>query len=214
MNKVDVLLAVAEAVGAFGKGKITTSGLATRLGTSQQTVSNNLSALDKSGYIKRIPGYDGTTAALTRKGREILENYAQRISAALQPKNTLTGTVFTGLGEGRFYTELPEYKKQFVRLLGIRPYPGTLNLKVDKEDLASFLHKRVPITIQGFKTGRRSYGNISCYPVKIGQYKCAITIPERTSHKDTIEIISELSLRKILKLKDNNKVQIKWLKKQ
>ena len=66
---------------------------------------------------------------------------------------SVSGKVFSGLGEGAYYISLTGYKKQFISKLGFEPYPGTLNLK-----LSSNLHKQfinnlselTGVTIDGF----------------------------------------------------------------
>ena len=47
----------------------------------------------------------------------------------------LSGTVVSGRGEGRKYVELEWVKQQVKEKLGFDPYPGTLNLRLDEENV-------------------------------------------------------------------------------
>ncbi|MBT3407635.1 DUF120 domain-containing protein, partial [Candidatus Woesearchaeota archaeon] len=79
------------------------------------------------------------------------------------------------------------------------------------EEINKFLFGKKPITIEGFKTKKRTFGIIKCYLIKIHGISGSIIIPNRTSHKENIiEIISKKNLREKLKLKNNNTVKIKW----
>ena len=47
-------------------------------------------------------------------------------------RRSFQGTVFSGIGHGSFYVSI--YAKQFRIALGINPYPGTLNVRLEDED--------------------------------------------------------------------------------
>ncbi|MEM3054151.1 MAG: DUF120 domain-containing protein, partial [Candidatus Bathyarchaeia archaeon] len=47
----------------------------------------------------------------------------------------LKGKVFSGTGEGAKFMELPWVKKQMEEKLGFAPYPGTLNIKLSKDEV-------------------------------------------------------------------------------
>ncbi len=122
----------------------------------------------------------------------------------------LSGTLKSGLGEGRYYVSRPFYLKHFKKLLGFKPFFGTLNLEVDETRLKSFLASINPLTVPGFETDERSFGKIRVFPVLVeGKQKAALVFPERTNHpKNEVELIAPLNLRKKLKLKDGSKVTL------
>ena len=50
----------------------------------------------------------------------------------------LEGEVTSGLGKGKYYMSKQVYQEEFDDKLGFRPFPGTLNLKVDEEERKKF----------------------------------------------------------------------------
>jgi riboflavin kinase len=122
----------------------------------------------------------------------------------------LKGTVSSGLGEGRKFMSIPEYRKQFVEALGMDPYPGTLNLRASESsagDLARL--KSTPgIAIKGFDSGGKTFGGVKAFDARIRGIECAIVMPERTSHTDTFEVIANEGLRDELALKDGDEVEV------
>ncbi len=211
MDRLDILLEISEHAGIFGTGNFTTSRLADDLGISQQGISNALIRLEKTGLIERKPSNRGIAISLTEKGRMLMEDYRKRLLSVLERKDAVTGRVIAGVGQGRYYTEVPGFKRQFRTKLGIDTSPGTLNLKVRPDDKRAFLHDRKPVVIDGFSTKRRSFGWIRCYPVLVKGIRCAVAVPERTVHKhDVMELISDKNLRKELGLVDGSEVEVSW----
>jgi len=209
MQKIDVLLELARSVGLYGTGQFTTQGLAEKLDVSQQTVSNTLRKLEEEKLIARAATYSGTEISITGHGREYLGSYVERIQKLMKSPGFLKGRVFTGMQEGGFYISQNRYRKQFVDKLGIDPYPGTLNLRVDPLKRKMFLQKKTPMNIEGFVSRNRTFGRLKCYMADVHGIKSAITVPERTHYtEDTVELISNKNLRKALKLKDGSKVTI------
>ena len=49
----------------------------------------------------------------------------------------MEGIVTSGLGEGYFFMSMEHYKKEIKEKLGFEAYPGTLNLKIDEEQIDS-----------------------------------------------------------------------------
>jgi len=209
MERIDILLEVSKQA-LFSRHIFTTSQIADRLKVSQQSASNALRRLEDEGLINRDATNSGIYVMVTEHGRKFLNKYKKHLDHLLSPKNVVAGRVFSGVGEGSFYTELPGYKRQFIKKLSIKPFPGTLNLKLSIGEKTRFLFNKEPIVIKGFSRKDRSFGWIRCYPVMIGEIKAAITVPERTIHKSTLELISAINLRKKFKLSDNDEVKIEW----
>ncbi len=203
-------------LGAKNPIKLSTSELAISINKTQQTASQHLLFLEKSNMISRykIDGLD--MIQITKPGLDYLLSVNQKIQSAFDENssNSVTGKVFSGLGEGAYYISLPGYKKQFISKLGFEPYPGTLNL-----ELASNLHQQFitklsefkGIIIEGFTDKKRTYGNVVCYPSIINSnIQVSIIIIERTHHgSSVIELISPIYLRKKLKIKDGDDVTVK-----
>ncbi|OQX20084.1 MAG: hypothetical protein BWK75_05110 [Candidatus Altiarchaeales archaeon A3] len=120
------------------------------------------------------------------------------------------GIVATGLKEGAYYIEI--YKEKIKNVLGIVPFPGTLNLKCDKgceggkeifDELKNLKFKE----IDGFD-GLKDVRFIKCV-IKKNKIKTDawIVIPEIRKH-NFVEIISDVCLREELNLKDGYEVEI------
>ncbi|MCD6331491.1 MAG: DUF120 domain-containing protein [Thermoplasmata archaeon] len=121
----------------------------------------------------------------------------------------MMGIVISGKGEGRKYVLLDGYKKQFKEKLGIEPFPGTLNLKVEKE-VVNDLKKTNGIEIKGF-SGDKEYGNVKAFPIKFKKEKAFLILPEKSNYEDVVEIIAEENLRDKYNLKDGDKVSFPFL---
>ena len=119
----------------------------------------------------------------------------------------LKGTVKGGAGEGNFFMSLKPYAKAMRILLGYKPYKGTLNIAVKKEEAGEFIASLEKIIIPGFTMGSKTFGEVDCYPCKIKNEKCAVVIPKFTRYDlSTIELISKRHLRKALELKDGDEI--------
>jgi riboflavin kinase, archaea type len=207
------LIKIAKRTGLTSEIKITTGALSKELAMSQQSVSRKLVELEDKGLISRSSSVDGIKIKLSDEGIGELKSVYSILNSMFgrQAKPcTLSGIIISGLGEGRFYTQLPGYNRQFIEKLGIDPYPGTLNIKVDENDKSSFTLCRTHKVVDGFLTKDRTYGAIKCYPATMSGVKVAGLFPDRTIHRTGIvEIISNKYLRKALKLKDGEGVVVK-----
>lgn len=118
-------------------------------------------------------------------------------------KIRLRGKVISGLGVGRKYVEL--YRQMINKYLGIDPFPGTLNIDVGhdvSEVLAKTTSKLIPPPFPG-------YGAVIAYKGYIEDIEVYVIKPCITSHGwNILEIISEKNLRKQLKLKDGDELEI------
>jgi CTP-dependent riboflavin kinase len=123
----------------------------------------------------------------------------------------LTGRVVTGVGQGTMFTQLPWAKEQFVDKLGVDPYPGTLNLKIEDPDhLASlsalWQHEGICIppptsdfcAAKGFRV------------MVADRFPGAIVFPLVPGYaQDIIEIISPVHLRSSLGAEEGSVVTVK-----
>ena len=87
------------------------------------------------------------------------------------------GVVFSGRGEGSFYVSI--YARSFEEVLGFRPFPGTLNIRLQAD-------------IERFNA-----------------WDVFIVRPKITHYRsDVVEIVSKEYLRGELKIKDGDVVEI------
>jgi riboflavin kinase len=214
------LLKLAEMGAHRRTAKISTEYLAGKLSLSQQTASRYLIELDGKGWIKRTMTPDGCLIRITDAGvkelQKLYSNLRFLMEAAYPPSITLEGVVFTGLGEGAYYTLKEQYRKQFIERLGFDPYPGTLNLRLTTDydtKTRSELETYPSIEVEGFKSEDRTFGVVRCYPATIDNKVKGAIITALRSHYDAsvVEIIAPVNLRKHLKLKDGHKVKVEVL---
>jgi riboflavin kinase len=121
----------------------------------------------------------------------------------------LKGFVKSGVGEGSFFMGLQPYAKAMSKLLGFRPYKGTLNLAASKAEAEAFIQKLTKVTVPGFIMGTKRFGEVACYPCTLQQLRCAIIVPRYTRYDlSTVEVIAKEHLRTTLSLKDGDELTI------
>ena len=95
--------------------------------------------------------------------------------------------------------------------LGFKPYSGTLNVCVDKEDVGKLdvIRGTAGIYINGFTDEGRSFGAVIAYKAKIKNIDCAVVVPERSHYVDVIEIICQYHLRRTLSIGTGDRVDVR-----
>jgi len=189
------------------------------MGVSQQTASRRLLRLEREGYIDREMTRKGQSILITKKGISALREVYEGLRTGFEEGRNLffmSGTVFTGFGEGAYYVTKSGYSGQFEEKLGFKPYPGTLNLRLSSiEDMRvrKELELLPGILIKGFVNGERTYGDVKCFRTKINdKLDGALLLIHRTHYgQDVVEVIAEENVRKRLGLKDGDLVQLKIL---
>jgi len=200
--------------GISGSVLLNSQMLGEELGFSPQTASRRLKDLELAGLLERTLLPHGQDITLTAAGIQILrEEHAvyHRIFQSEPDEWVMLGTVTSGLGEGAYYIGLEPYCVQFRKNLGFRPYPGTLNIQLTPAGtkIRKSLHSSRMITISGFESGGRTFGEVLCYPCTIERVQCGIVIPGRSHYPDSlIEVIAPVKLREVLSLTDGNEVSV------
>ena len=124
----------------------------------------------------------------------------------------IDGTVVKGLGEGAFFMSMEHYKKEIKNKLGFDAYPGTLNIKINKNQ-SNTLKENNPIKINGFENEEKKFGGVRCYKAKIENVEGAIIIPDINKHKkNIIEFISKKHIKSELNVKNGDKIKIELIK--
>ena len=196
---------------------ITTSSLGKNIHKSQQAASKHLLELEENKFITRIINGRNLSVKITSKGFSEMVKLSSVLQKSLDSSPShldLQGTLVSGMGEGAYYMGLKGYTKQFQSKIGYIPFPGTLNVRLDKkihqESIKQF-ETLNGVKIKSFSDGKRTYGWVKCFSAKLNNLiNCQLIILERTHHDDSvIELISKVCLRKNAKLKDGSKVSIK-----
>jgi riboflavin kinase len=187
---------------------LTTTDMGEALGMSQQNVSRRLLLLEKKEMVLRSKG----SVTLTEKGISEIKGLLAILQNSFDSKLRMTGVIADGLGEGGFYLSRPRYGKQIKEKFGFKPFPGTLNIKLDAEgvELRRRMLQLEPIIVDGFSENGRTFGDLFSYKAAVEDVECAVVVPTRTHHgKDIIEIVAPMNLRKTLRKKTGDKVAIR-----
>lgn len=198
---------------------ITTSQIANFFKTSQQTASRCLIRLSKElGLVSWRSTRKGSFVQLNPLGLDILHQLRFELERALYPdlnKITVHGSVFSGLGEGKYYISRSSYMDSFVKKLGFKPFHGTLNLRIPPDDVdrLDLIRGSWPVIIPGFEESGRQYGDVLCYEVTIPSLtaKVAAIVPRRSHYgSNVLELISDVDLREALNLEDGSELAINY----
>jgi len=192
--------------------RITTTEIGEALGMSQQNASRRLSELEKEGQIER----SNEGIMLTKRSKDEIANLystLQNVFDTHELELELNGEVVGGLGEGRYYLSMKGYKARIKEKLGFVPYPGTLNIRIKKDEMwkKKAILQMDPLIINGFKDKNRSYGDLFAYKCSIKGLEegCALIVPLRTHHgEDVMELICPLNIKKRLALKNGDSVRV------
>jgi len=90
--------------------------------------------------------------------------------------------------------------------LGFKPYPGTFNLLLDKENVERKKllkgNKALKVCSDGFCTGL-------LFKVSVGKLACGVVIPTVENYPDEeLEIVADVNLRQKLNLHDGDTVRV------
>ncbi len=208
-DNFELLIYLAKKTKLFFSVETSTTKIALDLGISQQTASRKIRALERSGRIQREVSYNGHKIRLTLESIDEIKRHFKELKDLLNKKKKhITGTLKDGLGEGKYYLSLPQYKEAIRKNLGFSPFPGTFNLKVREEEIKPFIANLNKIRIKGFKTKERTFGDIDCYKINLKGENAAIIIPERTRYKDILEIIANFNIRRKFNIDSEQRVKI------
>jgi len=123
------------------------------------------------------------------------------------PKIIFEGTVFSGSGEGKKFIDLPWVKRQIQEKANFIPYPGTLNIRLRKENikrkktLEAAKHTEV-CPEEGYCTGL-------LIKAQIDSTGCAVILPQTPDYpSDVLEVIASCYLRGNLSLHDGSVVKV------
>lgn len=121
----------------------------------------------------------------------------------------LEGEVTSGLGKGKFYMSKEVYQNIFNEKLGFKPFPGTLNLKVNEESRQKFEKDSDTIEItEVYEDGER-LSDVDVTSCRIKDTECGLLNLEFTDHPDSIaEVIAPVELREKHNIEDGDKVTL------
>jgi len=131
----------------------------------------------------------------------------------MSEKIVVKGTVFSGLGQGGFFTQLDWVKQQCQDKLGFVPFPGTLNLRVGREYLEVIKKLRAKEGIN-LTPPTPDFCQAKSFPISLGGIEAAIVVPEAehftddVHSMDVIEVIAPVNIKKALGIEDGDELSI------
>jgi phosphoglycolate phosphatase len=122
----------------------------------------------------------------------------------------ICGNLVSGLGKGALFTDLDWAKSQFIEKLGIDPFPGTLNLRLNDNRIKTEWQSLQETESYTIHASDPDSCDARCYPVFINeQYAGAIVVPLIENYpEDQLEIIAPISLRENLSIEDGDLVKL------
>jgi len=180
---------------------------------SQQSASKRILELLDEKLIVRDLGARKQRIKLTQKGvDELKQEYSEyRRVFEINDQITIRGVVSDGMGEGKYYVCQIGYMTQFEEKLGFRPYEGTLNIMVDREDVGKLdvIRSAPGEIIHGFTQEGRTFGRAIAHKARIKSVDCAIIMPDRSHYENVIEIVCQYHLRRTLSIGNGDRIEIK-----
>lgn len=122
----------------------------------------------------------------------------------------LNGILTTGTGKAAFFTGLEWVIEQCETKLKFKPWPGTLNVRIDPQDLPVMksISESQGITLE---PPDKNFCESQVYPVRINDIPGALILPEekvQVHKKDIVEILAPVFLRQALEIEDGSRVTI------
>lgn len=195
---------------------VTTAELGRAVKKSQQAASKHLLELEKNGFVDRVSSGRNYSVRITPRGYGEMIRLRKTLDSSIDGSPSqivLTGRLVSGMGEGAYYMSLRGYARQFKARIGYAPFPGTLNVKLEKKEhveAVKQLDAMDGIRIDGFSDGKRTYGWVKCFPGRISAVDSHVIRLERTHHDPSIiELISKRDIRRAAGLSDGSRATIK-----
>jgi riboflavin kinase len=116
--------------------------------------------------------------------------------------------VIEGQGHGKQLVNLDWVRDQIRDKFGFTPYPGTLNLRMNSSDMASF--QIYTQTHEGISIGSSHDGCEGlCYRIRVNGLTGIILIPQVPDYpRKQLEIIAPVNLRNALSLDDGDEIEV------
>jgi len=122
----------------------------------------------------------------------------------------LKGKIVSGARQAAFFTQLDWVQKQSREKFGFTPYPGTLNLEIDKEYLPVIEALRKEKLIELIPPDPK-FCTAKTITAEIASIQGAVIIPAEDVNihaQNIIEIIAPLKLKEALGVKDGDTLEI------
>lgn len=122
----------------------------------------------------------------------------------------LEGNLVSGAGRAAEFLQLDWVRSQLMELIGIDPFPGTLNLALeDDTSLASWRQWR-SMPGQVLEPKEAGFCRARCYPVQVaGRIPAAVLLPAVVDYpEDRVELVAALPIRRHLALGEAARLRV------
>jgi hypothetical protein len=126
----------------------------------------------------------------------------------------ITGIIQSGAGKGAFFTQVDGVVRQCEQMLGYRPFPGTLNVRVNDSDVTRLRHLAEGNDFE-LVPDDPTFCSAKVTQVTLNGIPAAVVIPAeavRIHEERIVELIASCSIKATLGLKDGDAVRISWSK--
>lgn len=126
----------------------------------------------------------------------------------------ITGIIQSGAGKGAFFTQVDWVIRQCEEMLGYRPFPGTLNVRVNDSDVTRLMHLTEGNDFD-LVPDDPAFCSAKVTKVTLNGIPAAVVIPAeevRIHEERIVELIAGCSIKATLGLKDGDTVRISWSK--
>ncbi|MDW8035618.1 MAG: DUF120 domain-containing protein, partial [Candidatus Korarchaeum sp.] len=178
-------LIVSLALLGAAKKPVKARDLSKLMSTSRATLSRWVSRAEELGFVKSATSKRTQYVMLSEKSVKLLRSIGESIEGIGWGDKVVIGEIFSGMGEGAYYMSKRGYLDGFIKIVGYKPFPGTLNLKLSYEDavkVGEWRMKVVPRVITGFSEEGRTFGDVEVYPVMINSEVSALSVFPRRRH--------------------------------
>jgi riboflavin kinase len=124
----------------------------------------------------------------------------------------ISGIIQSGAGKGAFFTQVDWVVRQCEKMLGYRPFPGTLNVRIDDSDMNG-LKRLVDGNDFELVPDDPAFCSASVKKVVVNGIPAAVVIPAedvRIHEERIVEIIAACGIKETLGLKDGDGVRLSW----
>ena len=121
-----------------------------------------------------------------------------------------TGRIVSGVRKAAFFTQLDWVQNQCLEKLGFRPYPGTLNLEINQDDLP-VIENLQKMDTEELIPADPNFCTAKVLTVSLGSARGAIIIPAedvQVHGKNIVEIIAPIRIKEALKVNDGDSVTV------
>ncbi len=198
---------------AYSYAEVSSGSLGRALGITQQAASQRLIDLEEAGLISRAHSGRSLKVRMTPRGLGEVRSFYGELSEAFEKTRArleFAGTVFSGMGKGKYYVGHQEYQRRFIEALGYRPYPGTLNVKLEEDryvEQLRTLRTMGGIRVEGFRRGGEEFSALTCFNGQLSGQQVTLLFIDVTHYNESVaELISPAYLRGKLNIKDGDQV--------